>query len=68
MNVKFVRMVEGAAKARGEIAVPREFIVAAIERIEVGEYTVTRYPSGMPSLKDVFDVAIMLHAETQIKH
>ncbi len=73
MDEKLLNMILGAAKMRREpVVVPREFIEAAHERILNGEYEVYRYPSGMPSVKDIYEVAAALYAEaeaeTQTKH
>jgi len=68
MNQEFIELVLNAAKARGEeISVPEEFIAKALQKIEAGEAEVARYPNGSPSLKDVFDLAVQLWAETNAK-
>ena len=53
-------LVEKSAKARGDKEVGREFIVAAICKIERGEIDVAKYPFGAPSLKDVYNLAVKL--------
>ena len=64
MDQKLVEMAEGAAKARGEIPVPREFIIKALQKIETGDVDIERYPTGQPSLKGIFKLAAELQAET----
>jgi len=61
MDQELIRMIEAAAEIRGELPVPRDFIVEALEKIGCGEETVERYPTGVPSLKDVFDIASKIY-------
>lgn len=68
MDQKFIELVEGAAKARDEMPVPRKFIVQAIGKISCGEVEVGRYPLGSPTLKSVFDVAEGLESEAALKN
>lgn len=63
MHKEFIELVEGAAKARGEASIPREYIVDALEIIERKEADAERYPGGVPSMKDVFDLAVQLKSE-----
>ncbi|PIR98331.1 MAG: hypothetical protein COT88_02350 [Candidatus Colwellbacteria bacterium CG10_big_fil_rev_8_21_14_0_10_41_28] len=56
-------LVEGAAEARGEAPIPRDFIVEAMEKIELGEEQAERYPTGMPTLKSIFEVGKKLYEE-----
>jgi len=58
---ELIRMIEATAEIRGELPVPRDFIVEALERIGCGEETVERYPAGGPSLKGVFDIASRIY-------
>ena len=60
-----VTLVEGAAIARGEEIIHRDFIVEALERVEKGKEIVQRYPTGAPSLKEVYDVALRLYNESK---
>lgn len=68
MDQELVILVEKAAETRGEISIPREHIIKALEKIEDGGEQVERYPSGSPSLKGVFNIATKLHAETMSQH
>ncbi len=63
MDQELVELVENTAKVRGEMEIPREFIVKALEKIEAGGTEVERYPSGHPSLRSVFEIAVELQAE-----
>lgn len=60
---ELIGLVEQAAEARGEPTIPREFVVEALQRIELGKESVRRYPTGAPSLKGVYDIASKLHRE-----
>ena len=66
---EFVVLVEQAAKARREPEIPRHFILKALGKIERGEEKVENwYPlSGFPGLKDTYDFAAKLYAETKNK-
>jgi len=57
-------LVEAAAVLRGEDSVPRGFIVEALELVESGQKTVPMYPSGAPSLKAIYDLALCLYTGT----
>ena len=46
-----VILVEQSARVRGEASVPKEYILKALEKIELGEESVEKYPTGFPSLK-----------------
>ncbi|MEK7583763.1 MAG: hypothetical protein AAB490_00830 [Patescibacteria group bacterium] len=63
MSKELIDLIEGAAQARGEMPVPREYIVLALTRIAEGAESVETYPLGSPSLKGAFDVAARLYAE-----
>ncbi len=54
---RFIHLVEIAARWRGEAELPRERIEQALMRAMSDEAKVRRYPSGMPSLKGVYDIA-----------
>jgi hypothetical protein len=56
----YVSMVQSIPGSEGGI--PRSLIVRALARIEAGREDVACYPSGLPSLRGVLDVAIRLHA------
>lgn len=56
----FVILVRQAAKIRGEVLVPEEYIKKALEKIESGEEKVMKYPTGTPSLKGVYEIAVKL--------
>jgi len=60
MDLEFANLVELAAEARGNQQVPRKFIDEAIAKIEKGEMKTEQYPSGMPSLRGVYDIALAL--------
>ncbi len=60
MNNELVTIVEQAAQARGNPTVSREYIIKALERIECGEEKVVKYPTGAPSLKGIYEIAVKL--------
>ncbi len=61
-----VSLVEGAAKARGDEAVPEQFIKEALRRIEAGDEKVGKYPTGQPSLRGVFVIALRIKNEESV--
>lgn len=61
-------LVEGAAMMRKDPPIPREFIDQALRKIDAKEIKVERYPSGEPSLKAVYDVALGLESAYAPKH
>lgn len=56
-----------AAEARNDPAVPRALIMEALRRIQNGQEKVQRYPTGLPSLKDTYDIAARLVNEPSAK-
>ncbi len=68
-DMEYVELVEDTARARGDKAILRKFILAAIQGIETGEEDVDRYPiTNAPSLKGVYEIAARLEAaEAQLK-
>lgn len=62
-NEELIDLVEGAMKAREETLVPREFILEAINRVASKNESVESYPTGMPSLKGISDLAHRLWNE-----
>lgn len=61
MNQELIALIEQAAQARGEKPlIPRDFIAKALRRIENGEEEAEKYPTGAPSLKSVYDIAVKL--------
>ncbi len=50
-------LVNGAAKARGDKPLPGGVIEEALERIGAGIVDAESYPTGVPSLKSVYDIA-----------
>lgn len=60
MHPDIMRLIEAAAKARGDPEIPREFIVKALCKIERGEEEVARYPFGAPSLRGTYNIAARL--------
>ena len=67
MTSNLVELVESAAKIRGEPTVPRDYIVEALDKIDKKEVEVERYPTGIPSLKNVYDLASKIYKEIKIK-
>ena len=61
-----IELVEGTAKFRNDPAVPRDFITEALERIEAGQEKVSRYPTGAPTLKGVYEVAARMYREHSV--
>lgn len=57
---ELVGLVIEAAQSRGGMDVPREYIEKALEIIDSGEREVPMYPTGLPSLKGVHDLALEL--------
>lgn len=67
--VKFIELVEQAANARNEMPIPRWCIEEALRRIVDGREEVSYwYPSGFPSLKGVYDVAVKLESAEATKN
>jgi len=64
----FIRLIEGAAKARGGGPVPRACIVEALRRIETGKEEVDRYPTGDLSLLGVHEIAVRIEGERAVKN
>lgn len=61
MIQELIALIEQSAKARGEEPlVPRKFIAKALEKIENGGEEVEKYPTGAPSLKGVYEIAVKL--------
>jgi len=61
-----VALVISAAMARQEKIPPVEFIAKAIERVNLSEEEVNRYPlDGTPSLKGIADIANRLWKESE---
>jgi hypothetical protein len=66
---KFAHNVEFAAKLRkNDIPVPRKFIEAALDLIARGEAECRVFTSGMPDLKRVYDIAVILQSKEVQKH
>ncbi|NQT22793.1 MAG: hypothetical protein HQ579_05055 [Candidatus Omnitrophica bacterium] len=63
MHPDIMRLIEAAAKARGDPGIPREFIVKALIKIDRGEEEVVRYPFGAPSLRGTYDIAAKLYKQ-----
>jgi hypothetical protein len=61
-------LVEAAAQVRKQPPVPRPFIEEALQRIHAGQEKVFLYPTGRPSLKDVYTVAVRLESATAVKN
>ncbi len=64
----FAELVEGAAQARGNPPVARSFIEEALRKINANEVEVTKYPSGSPTLRAVYEVAVLLESEATVKN
>jgi hypothetical protein len=64
----FVTDVVIAAGMREDMAVPREFIIKALRRVQEGKEEIPRYSFGRPSMKAVYDIAVQLHAATMPKN
>jgi len=60
-----IRLIEESAEIRGNSPVPRDYIVEALERIELGEINVRRYPMGKPTLRGVYEVALELYEKSR---
>lgn len=56
----FIDLAMKAAQTRGDVEVSQESIKKALEMIRSGERNVAFYPMGLPSLKDVYSVALEL--------
>jgi len=54
-------LVEGAARNRRDSVVPRDYIIEAIELVESGNEKVTTYPTGIPTLQGIYDLASRLY-------
>ncbi len=67
-NRTMIELVEDAAKIRNEPPVPREFIDEILRQIHDGLIDAPRYPNGVPSLKDVYLLAVKLENETTTKN
>ncbi|MFZ2154092.1 MAG: hypothetical protein WAV16_02560 [Candidatus Moraniibacteriota bacterium] len=52
-----VDLVMDAAQARRDKEVPEGYIEKALEMIASGERNVPMYPTGLPSLRGVYDLA-----------
>lgn len=65
---ELIELINGAAKARNELPVPKQYIEEALRRIDAGQEEVIRYPNGNPSLKDAYDVAARLFDEAVVKN
>lgn len=63
-DTEIIELVEGAALARKEPKIPRDFITEALERVNSGKEIVERYPTGAPSLKGVYNIASRLYKES----
>lgn len=59
---ELIDLVEQAAGARNEPPVPRRYIEEALRRINDGQEKVPQYPTGSPSLKGVYDIAVKLES------
>ena len=68
MDPELVEFVEATAKARKEPPVARQYIEEALRRIDAKEEGVSRYPSGSPSLKGIYNIAARLESEAAIKN
>jgi hypothetical protein len=55
-----IELVKRAAEIRGDIPISREFIKEALKGIKSGKFEASKYPTGEPSLKDVYDIAFSL--------
>lgn len=53
-------LVLAAARARGDEEVPYDCVVEALEGIEQGLFECPRYPTGVPSLREVHRIACRL--------
>jgi len=61
-----VELVEGAAMARKDAPIPRDYILDALEKIEKGYIEIEKYPTGHPSLKEVYDIASEMYEKDQL--
>ena len=67
MSDDFVELVEKSAEARGDLAIPRDFIVEAIERVVRGGEEVEQYEEGSkesPTVEAVYKLAKQLYKES----
>jgi len=62
---RLIKLVEEVAIERGDESVPRDYIVEALEKIELGDIEVKRYPTGLPTLKGVYEIASKLYKENR---
>ncbi len=68
MKNELIELVEGAARARRQPSIPRHFIEEALQRIDSGKEDIDRYPSGSPSLKDIYDIAMRIECASATKN
>ncbi len=54
------QLVEEDARARGDEEAPRDYIIEIIERIERSGIDVSKYSSGVPSLRVINDLALFI--------
>ncbi|HWB34253.1 MAG TPA: hypothetical protein VG753_02975 [Candidatus Paceibacterota bacterium] len=64
----YEEMVEAAARQRGDMEVPRPFIIEAIDRIKQGLEQSEHYPSGQPTLIGIYKVAVQLQGRASVAH
>jgi DNA replicative helicase MCM subunit Mcm2 (Cdc46/Mcm family) len=68
-NGSLIPLIEAAAKMRGKPPVLRQYIKEALQRIDAGTETVSKYPNtGLPSLKGVYDIAAKLESAAAPKN
>ena len=60
VDASLVNLVEKAAEARDDPVVPREHIVKVLGDIDNGACEVERYPTGLPTLRGVYELALGL--------
>ena len=64
-----VDLIEKVAKKVWKVPeIPREFIIEALDRIEDGQERVETYPSGQPTMRAVYAVAVQLQSASAMKH
>lgn len=59
-KINLINLIMEAAQSRGDREVSEKYIEKALVMIDSGEMKVAMYPTGFPSLKGVYDLALEL--------
>lgn len=63
MIIDLAQFAQNAARLRGDPEVELRFFTEAVAQIERSAVSVERYPSGSPTVKGIYEIAVRLAEE-----